>query len=178
MGGRWSGPDDRPTLCSVLELVAGQQRGEQRTMRQAGRTLEAWVGPPQPRLTLHLAKGSGWSRGNGAEEGKEVPRGGDRGQVEVWSDQRDPGFSMTESSVQTGNFNKTLREKKKKKKKRVSLSRKNENTHLHMDSVGGRGSKLSGRGRKEGRGKLGQRARLQFFWCLLCSKHPCPSPHP
>lgn len=56
---------------------------------------------------------------------------------------------MTESSAQTGNFNKTLR---KKKKKRVSPSRKNENTHLHVDSVGGEREQAVWEGRKEGRG--------------------------
>lgn len=55
---------------------------------------------------------------------------------------------MTESLVQTGNFNKTLR---KKKNKRVSLSRKNENTRIHSHSVGGGREHAAGRrGRKGG----------------------------
>lgn len=65
---------------------------------------------------------------------------------------------MTESLVQTGNFNKTLR---KKKNKRVSLSRKNENTHIHSHSVGGGREHAAREGRKEGR-HVGQRASPAF----------------
>ena len=76
------------------------------------------MGPHSSGQALNLAKGRSWSRGNRGKEGKEVRGGGDRPQA--WTGGRwrfgqtkgTPGFSTAESSVQIGNFNKTLRGKK------------------------------------------------------------------
>lgn len=115
VGGRWSGPDDRPTLCSVLSWGQGR-RGEQRTMRQAGRTLKpGWDPTAQVRPCT-------WPRGAAGQEEMGLRRERRSPEVETGDRWRfgqtkgTPGFSMTESSVQTGNFNKTLREKNKKQK--------------------------------------------------------------
>ena len=79
VGGGWSGPDDRPTLCSVLSWGQGR-RGEQRTMRQAGRTLKpGWDPTAQVRPCT-------WPRGAAGREEMGVRRERRSPEVETGAD--------------------------------------------------------------------------------------------